>query len=338
LKYKYKNKRGKSMGKIKYCAITGTLGQVADRYMRCGYKDEDGATFDVVAKKLAALGVADGAELCYESVGLCSDADAVGKICDDNNLGRAFVNSAFFNERRWQKGSLSSFDPEVRKQAMDNAKILMDFTEAVGGAGANLWLGQDGFDYPLTTDYVQQWDNLVGCLRELCDYKPNVKLAIEPKLREPRNRSLIDTVATALLMCQEIDRDNMGLTIDVGHTLQAGGNMAKDLELADKFGKLFNVHVNDNYGSWDDDMIVGSVHLIEWIEVFYVLKKMGYDKWVSVDIFPYREDSYDSTGESILYMKKYEELVDKIGFDRLTAVIEQNDACAMMKLVRENIF
>ena len=31
--------------------------------------------------------------------------------------------------------------------------------------------------------------------------------------------------------------------------------------------KLFHIHFNDNYRSWDDDMIVGSVHLVEFVEL-----------------------------------------------------------------------
>ena len=80
---------------------------------------------------------------------------------------------------------------------------------------------------------------------------------MDPKLHEPRNRSLVDTVPTALPLCAEVNRNNLGLTLDVGHTLQVGGNMARDLDMALETDRLFNIHANDNYGTWDEDMIVG---------------------------------------------------------------------------------
>ena len=114
--------------------------------------------------------------------------------------------------------------------------------------------------------------------------------------------------------------------------------MARDLDMALADGLLFNVHVNDNYGSWDDDMIVGSVHLIEFIEMFYVLKKRKYAGWISVDIFPYRENQFEAVRESILYMNKFDAAVDKIGIDRIDALIKSGSVTETLKVIRESVF
>ena len=98
------------------------------------------------------------------------------------------------------------------------------------------------------------------------------------------------------------------------------------------------MHANDNYNIWDDDMIVGSVRHMEYIELFYSLRKVGYDGFVSVDIFPYREDQYEATRQSVLNMKKFDEAVDRIGFDRLGELIEEGDPCKTVEAVREAIF
>ena len=130
----------------------------------------------------------------------------------------------------------------------------------------------------------------------------------------------------------------MGLTIDVGHTLQAGGNIARDLDMALKYNRLFNVHINDNYASWDDDMIVGSVHMIEYIEMMHVLKKRGYDGWISVDIFPFRENQFEATRESILYLECFHAVVEKIGSDKLETLIKEGSVTETLKTIRETIF
>src|SRR3712207_7792029 len=38
-------------------------------------------------------------------------------------------------------------------------------------------------------------------------------------------------------------------------------------------GRLFAIDVNDNFRGWDDDMVVGSVHLVETFEFFHTLRK-----------------------------------------------------------------
>ncbi len=39
---------------------------------------------------------------------------------------------------------------------------------------------------------------------------------------------------------------------------------------------MFRMHFNDNYGGWDDDMIVGSVHFPLYVKLMYGLKETGY--------------------------------------------------------------
>lgn len=325
------------MDLFKYSVITGTLNQVRDRYMGCGYRERE-LTFSEIVDQLNQEAMVDGVELSYsQSGGPESDIDEIKKAMEGKNLSIAFANSSLFGERKWSCGSLASADPATRKEAVKAVFDLLSYTRATGAAGANLWLGQDGFDYPFQTDYRRQWNNLIAALRDIADYAPDIQITLEPKLREPRNRSLVDTVPTALLMCFEADRQNLGLTVDVGHVLQGGQNMAQSIDITMKYNRLFNVHINDNYGSWDDDLIAGSVHFIEYLELLYFLKKNKYDGWVSVDIFPFREDPFAATRESILNMKKFSQMVDRIGLPRIEEAIQSGDFCETQKMIRETV-
>ncbi len=325
------------MGQYKYSTITGSLNNIGDRFMSGGYKRP--YSYQEIIDGLLEMKVLDGVELSYSTEGgIESDTAAIKPLLESNNLKPSFVNSSLFGEQKWMYGSLSSPDRSVREQAISDTKKGLDFTREVGAEGYNLWTGQDGFDYSFQTDYQQQWADFSESLGVLCDYAPDISITMEPKLREPRNRSLVDTVPTALLLCLEVNRDNLGLTIDVGHTLQAGGNMARDIDMAMKTNRLFNLHANDNYGAWDDDMIVGSVRLPEYLEMFHVLAKRGYDRWISVDIFPYRENQFEAVRESILSMETYAKLVTKIGMARLDQLIVGHSATEMMKVLRENVF
>jgi xylose isomerase len=309
--------------------------------MKCGYKDPnvDKVEFPDVIKNLEKMQVLKGADLYQAPTGPLSDADTVNEILTKSGLVASSVLPLVFGERRWQKGSISAADPEVRKQAMQLIKQNIDFNaKLVGDPSVDLWLGQDGFDYPLQTDYAKQWDYLIKNVRELADYNPKIKLTLEAKIREPRNSCLVDTTMTALMMCMEIDRPNVGVAIDTGHVFYAQQNVAQNIEVAARYGKLFMMHANDNYNLWDDDMIVGSLRLTEYIEMFYSLRKVGYEGFISVDIFPYREDQYEATRQSVLNMKKYDEIIDMVGFERMGDAIQNADPCEMTKLLREAIF
>lgn len=326
------------MAEFKYAAIIGSLGQISDRYMTCGYKSDSTEDFTVLLQGMKKMNILTGVELSYSSTGIMSDAGFVKQELNRAGLVASFVNSSLFGERIWQNGSLTARDPDVREKAVESVKQGLDFTRAVGAEGFNIWLGQDGFDYPFQTDYADQWDWLVESLKHIADYAPDLKISIEPKIREPRNRSIIDTVSTALLLCHDVGRDNLGITIDIGHTLQAGQNIAQNIVLAHKHNKLFNLHVNDNYGSWDDDMIVGSVHLMEFLEMMYFLDRIGYSNWISVDIFPFREDSLNAARECILHIQKYNSLIELIGNNRLSQLIQAGDITETLKIIRETIF
>jgi len=108
--------------------------------------------------------------------------------------------------------------------------------------------------------------------------------------------------------------------------------------MAMHYKALYNLHTNDNYGVWDDDMIVGSVRLNEALETFYLLNKYGYEGYISVDIFPYRENAIDAVEESIRCMQDYIRVVEKLGVPRIDALIAAGDVPTTLRAVRQAVF
>jgi len=114
--------------------------------------------------------------------------------------------------------------------------------------------------------------------------------------------------------------------------------MAQAAELCGRSGRLFNLHLNDNYAAWDDDMIAGSVHLMEYLELLYVLRKIGYSGWCSIDIFPFREDAFRATEESVAYLATYNRWVDKVGLEKIRSLVRGGDVAEVLKTVRTTLF
>lgn len=321
---------------LKFSVITACVGNLGDRFLTSGYKQTIG--LEEKLHGISAIEGLSGVELCYDPDGEEGNADAVKKLLSTYRLKAPVVNAPLVSAKRWRFGTLSAADEVVRRDAIAMAKKTIDFADAVGSEMVNLWLGQDGFDYPFQVDFAQQWTWMVEGVRECADHKPTIRLCLEFKPREPRNRALIDSAPTALLMIQEIDRSNVGVTIDNGHILQSGANMAQAAALCGGRGKLFNLHMNDNYAAWDDDMIVGSVHLVEYLEFLYTLRRIGYGGWCSIDIFPFREDGFRATEESIQYMLAYNRWVERMGDAAIADLVRKGNVTDMLRTIRKTLF
>jgi hypothetical protein len=98
-----------------------------------------------------------------------------------------------------------------------------------------------------------------------------------------------------------------------------------------------SIDFNDNYRGWDDDMIVGSVHFLPFLEAIYWLKRIGYNGWISLDIFPYREDPDLAVTESIAYLKRLDEIVDEIGLDTITELLRKNDGALTLRVINRHV-
>ena len=188
----------------------------------------------------------------------------------------------------------------------------MDVAADMGIDVVNLWLGQDGFDYVFEADYAADWGRLIQALRVCAEYRPDVRLALEYKVSEPRMKCYLGNAGTALSVCLMTGYPNVGVTLDIGHSFNAGENPAAVVALLALHNRLFHVHINDNYGVVDDDMPAGSVHWPQWFEFVHWLNKVNYDGWISVDIYPYRDDPQDACAASVAFFRLAESVAGKM--------------------------
>ncbi len=236
----------------------------------------------------------------------------------------------------YQQGSLSSIDPEIRQQAIDDAKEAIDFAVEVGCDIVTLWPGQDGYDYIFQADYINERQLFQDALGELCDYNKDITITLEYKIKEPRTHSYISTVGATLLMINTLNRKNLGVALDYGHAALGYESPAEAVAMCKMYGdRLKHIHINDNYRLWDDDMIVGSVHSLEYLEFIYWLRKTGYTGYMTLDQFPFREDGREAVAESAEWLDAFEAVMDNADFDEIDKVISKKDAIAASKLMRK---
>ncbi|WP_406660302.1 sugar phosphate isomerase/epimerase family protein [Methanolobus sp. ZRKC3] len=104
------------------------------------------------------------------------------------------------------------------------------------------------------------WDTCIWSLQELCDFAADqdITIGVEnmpnfPKIfgREPDE--MLD-------MIEQVDRKNLGMTLDTGH--------ANTMGLLDEFvkkckGKIVHMHIHDNHGKRDEHLPIGE-GTIDW--------------------------------------------------------------------------
>jgi xylose isomerase len=265
-------------------------------------------------------------------------AKEVAGYLRDSGLQLVSIAPDLFAAPQWGKGSLTAPDARTRQCAIDNIREMIDIASSMDCRLVTLWPGQDGYDYPFQTDYLAERQWLADGLRAVCSHNPATRIAIEYKLKEPRTHCYISSAAIALLICQEVGAANLGVAMDVGHALFGYENLGESVALLKRYGnRLFHVHINDNYRLWDDDMIVGSVHTIEYLEFFYWLDRTGYDGWLTIDQFPYREDGVGAAQESALWLSGLIDLLGKVSPAEIEKVLAAKDAVGASALLRKII-
>ncbi len=262
-------------------------------------------------------------DITVEEVQRALDAAGIGAWCITPHIyTREFTSGAFTNP-----------DPAVRRRALEICEQGVDAARRLGAPTVKLWPGQDGFDYPFQADYRELWRLELDGVRAVADMDPDIRVAIEYKTKEPRIHISLATAARTLVGIQQLDREDVGIVVDLGHSIFAKETPADVLSLVHDHGRLFTIEVNDNWREWDDDMAVGSVHLIETLEFFQEVRKIGWDQPILLDQFPFREDPVEAARNSIQTMRQIDATLDRLDFDALREAQSRQDALAAQRLV-----
>lgn len=322
------------MSKIKFGSCLPVFGNCSDRFVNDGY-DEESVSLEEMIRRAGRVEDLEGVELVGNWHINENNIYEISELLKEVDLEVSLLTPDLWTQGKWGKGSFTSYDKDIREEALQEVKTVMDMAEEVGCNMIDLWFGQDGNDYSFQLDYKWAWNQLVENVRECAEHNSNVDICIEYKLKEPRKHCIIDSAAKSLLLVNQINKDNVGVLLDIGHAWAALENVAETVALLDDADKLWYIHLNDNYRSWDDDMLVGSVHTIETLELIYWLDKVDYDGWYTLDIFPYREDGIRTAEESIEWVKGMRKVLQNYGKDRILKVIHSGDATEVSAMMRE---
>jgi sugar phosphate isomerase/epimerase len=123
-------------------------------------------------------------------------------------------------------------------------------------------------------------DNYVKSLNHLVAYARERKVGV--MLENGASSKDFSDVETYGYVANKVK--GLGVHLDVGHAFIHGG-MRNVLKFINTFKKrIVHVHIHDNYGKRDDHLPLG-VGRIEYERVVKALKRIGYDRTVTFEVF-----------------------------------------------------
>ncbi len=292
-----------------------TFGMGSERYVSDGYKP-----YLTVEERIAQIGRLNGVTGLEVTFPNDVDEDSLktfSSLMAENALTPCGLGVELVCSREWATGSFTSPDAAIRRKSIALTQRAMDMAAELDVKTVSLWLGQDGFDYAFQKDYVQAWQWLIEGLQEAAAHRPEINLALEYKTSEPQMACYVSSGGKALALAQATGCTNVGVNLDLGHALNARENPAEIAAVLLSAERLFHVHINDNYAWADDDMPVGTVHFTQYLEFFYWLQKLDYDGWVSLDLYPYREDPMEACQTSIEFVNRCRVMTAREDFQSL---------------------
>ena len=291
----------------KLAIISAFLGGQKNRYMV--YQDE--CSLAEKFARAACIQGADGLELCYPAD--FENPDELRGSLDKYNLGVSAINFRSRRSGKWLRGSFVSEQKHERQEVVDDLRRAMDFAAELGCNRITTCPLNEGADTPFEMDYVRAYDYAVETFSAACAHNRAVRICIEYKKNDPMGRCLLGTAGETAAFAQITGADNLGATLDIGHALYAEERPAQSAALLAKANRLFYVHLNDNDGRADWDLLPGAFHTWEFVELFYTLRKLGYDDdWYGYDVVSKELDIVENLSAAMGLTRKLEAITDRI--------------------------
>ncbi|MBT8372611.1 MAG: sugar phosphate isomerase/epimerase [Deltaproteobacteria bacterium] len=317
---------------LKMGIITGFLSKTKDRF----HEYNEPLELEGKLKLMTQIEGYDGVELVYPYE--VKDPKATKALLRKYNLNIAAVNVNVKAEPEFINGGLTSHDKDVRAKAVRFIKEAKDFAAAAGSDKVTCCPLGDGYEFSFQYDYALAWRYLVEAFGEAGGYKPEIPLYIEYKPSETRGRCFVDSAAKTLCLLNDIQNENIGVTLDFGHSMYGNENPAEALVMLAESPYKYYIHVNDNDGKWDWDYFCGTKHFLEYVEFLYFLKKYGYNDYLTSDTSPTRWDIRGTFEANSRMTNNIWQRLDEIDTAELDRLMQHSDYLKMWRFIEENFF
>ncbi len=303
----------------RHAVICAFLSQTRDRF----HQYNEPRDLEGKLQLAAQIPGVSGVEVVYPYE--VNDAPQLMTLLKKNDLSIAAINVNVKAEPEFRDGGLTSTDKAVRDKAIRFIKEAKDFAKATGADKVTCCPLGDGYEFSFHCDYAAMWKHLVESLRQAGEYLPEIPLFVEYKPSETRGRCFVDTAAKTLVLLGDIALPAMGVTMDFGHSVYGNENPAEVVAMLAESRYPYYIHINDNDGRWDWDYMVGTQHLLGYIEFVYYLQQYEYDDFLTSDTSPTRWDIKGTFEVNTRLTNKIWNRLYQLDRDTLRALIRERD-------------
>jgi len=145
--------------------------------------------------------------------------------------------------------------------------------------------------------YEMAWERTVDFFRECSKFAEDYDsiIAFEPLARHITN--FVNTVTEAVKLIQQVNHENFKLILDVYSMTDEGRPYSEII----KEGKDYLVHFHAN----DTNKLGPGFGDADYGEIIGTLKEIGYDRYLSIEVFDFSPGPENIARKSIEYLKKF---------------------------------
>ena len=262
-------------------------------------------SFEETAERIAALGYA-GLELMADvphawPAGLLPGAkQGIQAAMSRNDLEFSNINAFMMNaiaDRRQPYWYPSFIDPEpnYRQVRIDHTRRALTLCKELGAPHITTEPGG-----PIAEGQTrrQAIDLFVETLKPLAEHAHNEGVLL---LIEPEPGLLLETSDQYLEVADRLNAPSIGLNFDIGHAYCVSENIPAAIKKLAPQIKHF--HFEDISAERVHHHLVPGTGAIDFAEVFKAIHAIGYDGWVTVELYPFVEDPDAAAREALRVLK-----------------------------------
>ena len=235
------------------------------------------------------------------------DVSEARRLMKEYGVKMGMYTPSFFADPIFKDGAMTSNDPAVRRQALENALQAVDVTVALGARVMVFWNGREGFDFMLGKSGQESFRRMVGGFNAVGRYAlqkyggKSPRFAVEPKPNEPRANMYLGNVGEALYLISRLDpkvRHLFGINPETAHSRMAGLDYLWDVEMCLEAGKLFHIHLNSQDTTrYDQDLPFGYTEPLKDLALCVVLQDARWPGIMAFDVKAPRTDRQEDIAD-----------------------------------------
>ncbi len=148
-------------------------------------------------------------------------------------------------------------------------------------------------------DFQTDLNRFINILNTFIPYSKLYKIRV---LIEPEPQLLIENVSQALQLVSVIDKYVFGINADIGHFYCVNEKFENLFKILGQY--IYHIHIEDIKPNREHFHLIPGDGAIDFAEILYWIKKISYEGWVTVELYPFQNEPVVAAQRAFSYLKK----------------------------------